>query len=136
LLPVQAGQGTPDLPESGPGLLSATSGLDVLWRDIQRATLPVLTVRYIQMRSVQVVGIATADTVGIPTTAGGLRQSALDHLLGGLEESFDKLLLPTHHLILRYDGLVFASREKRHEPSKMFWHVNSYGIAETWNSAN
>jgi hypothetical protein len=131
LLAVQGGEGTPDLPESGPGLLSATSGLGVLWRDIQRATLPVLAVRDIQMRPMQVVGIASTDTVGIPTTAGGLRQSALDHLLGGLEESFDELLLPTHHLILRYGSLVFASREKRQEPSKVFWNVTSYGIAES-----
>ena len=60
----------------------------------------------------QAFGIALADAVGVSATARGFRQSALDHLFGGLEESFDELLLPTHHLILRYGNLVFASREK------------------------
>jgi len=93
-------------------LLSAPSGLGVLRRDIQGATLPFLTVGDIQMRTMQVAGVASADAVGIPTTAGSLRQPTLDHQLGGLKESLDELLLPTHHLILRYGSLVFASREK------------------------
>jgi hypothetical protein len=64
------------------------------------------------MRPMQALRIALADAVGVSATARGFRQSALDHLFSGLEESFDELLLPTHHLILRYGSLVFASREK------------------------
>src|SRR5271157_2054682 len=112
LFAVQGGQGTPDLPESGPGLLSTTCGLGVLGRDIQRATLPVLTVGDIQMRPMEALGIALANAVGISAAARSFRQPALDHLFGGQEESLGELLLPTHHLILRYASPVFASREK------------------------
>lgn len=59
----------------------------------------------------QALGIALADAVGIAATTGGLRQPALDHVFGGLEESLDEPLLPTHHLILSYGSLVFVSRE-------------------------
>jgi hypothetical protein len=84
----------------------------VLGRDVQGATLPVLTVGDIQMRPMEVVGIALADAVGVSATARGFRQPALDHQFGGLEEALDELLLPTHYLILRYASLVFTSREK------------------------
>ena len=88
------------------------------------------------MRPVQALGIALADAVGISAAARGFRQSALDHLFGGLEESFEEPLLPTHHLILRYDSLILASREKRQELSKMFWNDNSCELAETWARAD
>jgi hypothetical protein len=60
----------------------------------------------------QAHGVALADAVGIAATAGGLRQPALDHVFGGLEESLKEPPLPTHHLILRYGRLVLVSREK------------------------
>jgi hypothetical protein len=60
----------------------------------------------------QALGIALADAVGIPATARGLRQPALDHIFGGPKESLEELFLPTHHLILRYDSLVLLSRGK------------------------
>jgi hypothetical protein len=60
----------------------------------------------------QALGIAPADAVWIAATARGLRQPALDHGFGGLEESLKEPLLPTHYLILRYGGLVWVSREK------------------------
>jgi len=112
LFAVQGGQGTPDLPESSPSLLSATSDLGVLGRDIQRATLPGLTVGDIEMRTMEALGIALANAVGVSAAAGSLRQAALDHLLGGHKESLDELFLPTHQLILRYGNPVFASRGK------------------------
>jgi hypothetical protein len=106
LFAVQGGQRTPDLPKSGPGLLGPTSGLGVLWRDIQRAALAIDAVGDIQMRSMQALGIASADAVGVAATAGGLRQPTLDHVFGGPEESLDELFLPTHHLLLRYALLI------------------------------
>jgi hypothetical protein len=112
LFAVQGGQGTPDLPESGPSLLTATSGLGELGRDIQRATLPVLTVGDIEMRPMEALGIALANAVGVSAAASSFRQPALDHLFGGQEESSDELLLPMHPLIFRYGSPVFASREK------------------------
>jgi hypothetical protein len=60
----------------------------------------------------QALGIALANAVGIAAPAGGLRQRALDHGFGGLEESLDELLLPTHHLILRYSGLIIVFKRK------------------------
>jgi hypothetical protein len=98
--------------EDESGLLRPASGFGVLRRDIQGATLSVDAVGDIQVRSMQALGIALADAVGIAATAGGLRQPALDHVFGGLEESLKESLLPTHHLILRYGGLAFVSREK------------------------
>ena len=88
LFAVEGGQGATDLPKSGPGLLSPTSGLGVLRRDVQRATLSVAAVGDIQVRSMQALGIALADAVWIAATAGGLRQPALDGIRwpGGVVE--------------------------------------------------
>jgi hypothetical protein len=106
LFAVQGGQGTTDLPKGGPSLLRPARGFGVLWRDIQRATFSIDAVGDIQMRSMQALGIAPADAVGIAATARGFRQPTLDHVFGGLEESLDEPFLPTHHLLLRYASLI------------------------------
>src|ERR1035438_9762296 len=113
LFAVEGSQGaTHVLPKRSPSLLRPTGGLGVLRRDVQRATLSVEAIGDIQVRSMQALGIAPADAVWIAATARGLRQPALDHGFGGPEESLKEPLLPTHHLILRYGGLVSVSREK------------------------
>src|ERR1017187_7237672 len=112
LFAVEGGQGATDLPKRSPGLLRPTSGLGVLRRDVQRATLSIAAVGDIQVRSMQALGIALADAVRIAATTGGLRQPALDHGFGGLEESLKEPLLPTHHFLLCFAASISVSREK------------------------
>ena len=92
-------------------MLRLASGLGMLWRNVQRTTLTVLSISDVEVGSVQAFGVAITNAVAIAAMAGGLRQAALDHAFGGLEESSDEPLL-THILILRYAHLVLLSREK------------------------
>ena len=82
------------------------------------------------MRSVQTLGIAVADAVGITATAGGFRQPALDHIFGGPEESLKQPFSPTHHLIVRYADPGHGVKRKLHWLSKMFWSADWYDQAE------
>ena len=87
---------------------------------IQRAALSIFSIGNVQMRPMKALGITGANAVGIATAAGGLGKTALDHDLSGAQESLDEPLLLKHSLILRYACLKSPSREKPHEPAKMF----------------
>ncbi len=83
----------------------------MLRRNVQGATLVILSIRNVKVRSIQVIRIAIASAVEVAAAAGGFRQAALNHDLGGPEESLDEPLL-THSLILRYAYLFLLPREK------------------------
>ena len=89
------------------------SGFGMLWRNVQRAALAVLSISNVQVWSVQAFGVAKTDTAGIAATARCLREPALDHSFRSAKKSFhEPLLLPTHSLIVRYTSLLLLSTEK------------------------
>jgi hypothetical protein len=75
-------------------------------RDVQRTALPIVPISDVEVWSVQALGIAATDTIGIATAAGGLREAALNHGFGGLKEALNEPLLLKHSLILRYAYLI------------------------------
>src|ERR1039458_7518436 len=101
LFSVQGGEGTPNLPKGGPGLLCPAGGFGMLRRNVQRAALAILSISNIEVWPVEVLGVAIAGTTGIAATARGLRQAALDHGLRSTEESLYEPPLLTYSLILR-----------------------------------
>jgi len=99
---IELGQGTTNLPKSGPCLLRLASDLGMFGRNIQRAALAILSISNVEVRTVEALGVAKAGATGIAATAGRFREAALDHGFGGTQESDDELaLLLTHSLILR-----------------------------------
>jgi hypothetical protein len=109
---IELSQRTTDLPESRPRLPRAASDFGMLRRDVQRTALAILSIRNVEVRAMQVFGIAATDAVGIAAAAGGLRQAALDHRFGCSQEALKEPLFLTHSLILRYGYLVWQSRGK------------------------
>src|ERR1035438_5874996 len=101
LFSVQGGEGTPNLPKGGPGLLCPAGGFGMLRRNVQRAALAILSISNVEVWSVEVLGGAIAGTTGIAATARGLRQATLDHGFRSTEELLYEPLLLTHDLILR-----------------------------------
>jgi hypothetical protein len=78
----------------------------MLRRDVQRTALAAFSISNVEMRSVEVFGIASTDAVRTAAAAGGLRQATLNHGFGGLKEALNESLLLKHSLILRYDYLI------------------------------
>ena len=58
----------------------------------KRAALAILSIRNVEVWSVEVLGVVIAGTTGIAATARGLRQAALDHGFRRTEESLDEPL--------------------------------------------
>ncbi len=90
LVAVQPGKHTTYLPGLGPRFLPLTRDLSVLRRDIQGTALAVFAVRDVEVRSVQLLRVAIADTSGIAATVRGFREAALDHGFHGAQESRDQ----------------------------------------------
>ena len=102
-------------------MLRPTGDFGMLWRDVQRATFAVFSIRNVEVWPVQASGVSIAGTARIAATARGFRQAALDHGFRCAEKSlYQSLLLLTHSLILRYACPFLLSIDKWHESSKMF----------------
>src|SRR5439155_19196174 len=102
------------LPKFFPRRVRLARGLDVLGRHIQRAALPFALIGEVEMRTMTLGRISLADAPRVATATGGFRKPALDHDLGGFEESAPKLrqsLVLTHVYML--GTLPGMSREKR-----------------------
>src|ERR1035438_9449323 len=85
-LAVFRGQRAGDLAELLPGGLRLASLGGVLGGNVQSPALAFAAIGQIEMRSVPSAVVAMADAAGIAAGARGLRQSALDHGLGGGQE--------------------------------------------------
>src|ERR1017187_9292012 len=84
-----------NLPELLPRGLGLASLGRVLRGNVQSPALAFAAIGQIEMRSVSLGGVAIANAAGIAAAAGGFRQSALHHGLGGGQELAQQNML-TH----------------------------------------
>jgi hypothetical protein len=101
MLTVPCRNRTPQVPKVFPRRVRPARLLGVLGGHIQSAVLPFALIGQVEVRAMSLGRISVADAARVATAARGFRELALDHDVGGLEQSVPKLLQSPPPLLRR-----------------------------------